>query len=121
MRESAALLEPNGAASSHTVRDYTSNTMALEFDDSTLLRGVTADVILKGGSEIFSSNVLDDAQVAALHKTTDVVAALDDFISRELWCTRQSWNHANLEPYPPTSTSNFTHVHEFPNITRGSR
>ena len=85
MRESAALLTP--AASSHTAQ-YTSE-MALEFEDPTLLRGVAADTVLKGGSAVFSSNVLGDAEVAAMHKTTEVVTSLDDFISRKCYFIRE--------------------------------
>lgn len=60
--------------------------LGVSFSDASLLRGATAQLLLKNRSEIFSSNVLSSKDVAELHQTTSVVEFLDDFFSHS-WAT----------------------------------
>ena len=44
--------------------------------DPSLLRGATADLLIKNRSEIFSSNVLSQKDLAQLHESTAIVSFL---------------------------------------------
>ena len=60
--------------------------LGMSFNDPSLLRGATAQLLIKNRSEIFSSNVLSRKDVSTLHQTTAVVEMLDDFFSHS-WST----------------------------------
>ena len=60
--------------------------------DPSLLRGATADLLIKNRSEIFSSNVLSQKDLAQLHESTAIVSFLDSFFSH-------SWRTARLDKW----------------------
>ena len=60
--------------------------------DPSLLRGATADLLIKNRSEIFSSNVLSQKDLAQLHESTAIVSFLHDFFSH-------SWRTARLDKW----------------------
>ena len=60
--------------------------LGMSFSDPSLLRGATAQLLIKNRSEIFSSNILSPKDVASLHDTTAIVTFLDDFFSHS-WST----------------------------------
>ena len=60
--------------------------------DPSLLRGATADLLIKNRSEIFSSNVLSPKDLAQLHESTAIVSFLDSFFSH-------SWRTARLDKW----------------------
>ena len=60
--------------------------------DPSLLRGATADLLIKNRSEIFSSNVLSQKDLAQLHESTAIVSFLHDFFSH-------SWRTARLDQW----------------------
>ena len=64
--------------------------LGMSFSDPSLLRGATAQLLIKNRAEIFSSNVLSKKDVAGLHETTAIVEILDDFFSHS-WSTSR-WN-----------------------------
>ena len=57
--------------------------------DPSLLRGATADLLIKNRSEIFSSNVLSQKDLAQLHESTAIVSFLHDFFSHS-WRTARA-------------------------------
>ena len=60
--------------------------------DPSLLRGATADLLIKNRSEIFSSNVLSQKDLAQLHESTAIVSFLHDFFSH-------SWRTARIDKW----------------------